>query len=123
MLGFTARLKSTSRPRGEPSAWFVPGAGAELWLEELELWEVSLGSVKLYPVARSVLDSRAFTVKVGDFQLSVQAATEQSRLISSNSSTFLALLCIAPPSDLRSIQRGTIVLRVGPIQARRNGSK
>jgi CheY-like chemotaxis protein len=44
-------------------------------------WPVLVGVVlwKIYPALQRVLDSRAFTIKVGEFQVTVQDATEQLR--------------------------------------------
>ncbi|MDR1010575.1 MAG: hypothetical protein LBM04_05535 [Opitutaceae bacterium] len=53
MLTVTARLKRAPRAIREPAAWFLPGADASRWLDEITRWPVPAEHIRFYPVAAS----------------------------------------------------------------------
>ena len=58
MTDVTLAIRYGARPLREARAWYIPGDDAAGWVREIAGWEVPQGSVRLYPVPRSLGDLR-----------------------------------------------------------------
>lgn len=62
MIEFSLTLRWTEASRHSTAAWFIPGADARVWLDEIARWEIPLSDLRLFPVPASIRDRKIIGV-------------------------------------------------------------
>ena len=64
MIEFSLTLRWSEANCHSTAAWFIPGADARIWLDEIARWEIPLSGVRMFPVPASIRDRKIIGVLV-----------------------------------------------------------